>query len=281
MSKTWLTALLVLASACVTSGTYEKKEREADRLHWALRDERLKNDELQAKLAAATLDLTASQLEREHLAGDLRTASWSLEQREVALRQASAKEGQLREKLETLSQSKAELELTKAELDRRAEELAARNAELEQKSAEYDQLQESLKSEIEQGKIELAQAKGRMTVKLKDKILFASGSAKLGPEGKDALAKVADAFKDLNGKTIRVEGHTDDRPIGSAAFPSNWELSGARALAVVRYLQERGVDPAALAGAAYSQFRPVASNETSDGRSLNRRIEIVLAPAEL
>jgi chemotaxis protein MotB len=271
MAKTMLVALVALASACVTSGKYEKKEREADRLHWALRDERLKNDELQAKLAAATTDLTAYRMEQDHLAGQLRTASWSLEQRDAALRQASAKEGQLREKLET----------SRAELDRRAAELAARNAELEQKSAEYDQLQESLKSEIEQGKIELAQARGRMTVKLKDKILFASGSAKLGPEGKDALAKVADAFKDLNGKTIRVEGHTDDRPIGSTAFPSNWELSGARALAVVRYLQESGVDPAALAGAAYSEYRPVASNETPDGRSQNRRIEIVLAPAEL
>ena len=120
-----------------------------------------------------------------------------------------------------------------------------------------------------------------MTVKLNDKILFASGSATLGKEGKEALGKVADAFKNLNGKVIRVEGHTDNLPIGTEAFPTNWELSAGRAIAVVRFLQERGVDPTKLAAAGYSQFQPVATNETPEGRSLNRRIEIVLAASDV
>jgi chemotaxis protein MotB len=273
MRNTRFAVLLLLASACVTSGTYEKKEQEADQLRWALRMERQKTSELEGKIEDATAQVATAQGETDRIADRLSQVNASLAQREVALKQATAKEGQLRATVADLSKSKEDLELTRTELE-------ARNAELVQKGAEYDQLQQSLKDEIEQGKIELAQAKGRMTVKLKDKVLFASGSAKLGTEGKQALAKIADVFKELKGKIVRVEGHTDDRPIGSAAFPSNWELSGARALAVVRYLQERGVDPAVLAGAAYSQFRPVATNDTPEGRSLNRRIEIVLAPAE-
>ena len=266
MRNARLAALLVLASACVSSGTYEKKVQEADQLRWALHVERQKTGELEGKIEDANGQVATARGETDRIADRLSQVNASLAQREIALKQAAAKEGQLQATVADLSKSKDELQV--------------RYAELEQKSAEYEQLQQSLKSEIEQGQIELAEAKGRMTVKLKDKILFASGSAKIGPEGKQALAKVADAFKELKGKVVRVEGHTDDRPIGGAAFPSNWELSGARALAVVRYLQERGVDPAILAGAAYSQYRPVTTNDTPEGRSLNRRIEIVLAPAE-
>jgi chemotaxis protein MotB len=74
-----------------------------------------------------------------------------------------------------------------------------------------------------------------------------------------------------------VEGHTDDVPIKSAAFPSNWELSAARAIAVVRFLQDQGVDPAKLAAAGYGEYQPIAGNDTPEGRAQNRRIEITLA----
>ena len=119
-----------------------------------------------------------------------------------------------------------------------------------------------------------------MTVKMKDKILFSSGSATIGKEGLDALRLVADALKHVQGKVIRVEGHTDSVPATGSTFASNWELSSARALAVVRYLQEQGVDPTKLSGAGYGEFQPIGENETPEGRSLNRRIEIVLADAE-
>jgi chemotaxis protein MotB len=116
---------------------------------------------------------------------------------------------------------------------------------------------------------------------MKDKILFASGSATIGAEGRAALRKVADALRGLEGKAIRVEGHTDNVPTGSnTAFASNWELSSARALAVVRFLQDGGVDPTRLSGAGFGEYQPVGANDTADGRSLNRRIEIVLSPIE-
>ncbi|MBI5546769.1 MAG: OmpA family protein [Deltaproteobacteria bacterium] len=175
---------------------------------------------------------------------------------------------------DALSKSKKQLADAKAELEKRS-------AELEKKSAEYEGLAQSLKSEIEAGKIELSELKGKMTVKLKDKILFASGSATIGVEGKEALQKVADAFKALKGKIVRVEGHTDSDPTGKgSAFPTNWELSSARALAVVKFLQDQGVDPTLLSAAGYGPYQPVAPNDSPENKSLNRRIEIVLAAAE-
>ena len=119
-----------------------------------------------------------------------------------------------------------------------------------------------------------------MTVKMKDKILFSSGSATLGKDGKEALAAVAEVLTGLDDKVIRVEGHTDDVPLGRGAFASNWDLSVARALAVVRFLQQAGVDPTRLAAAGYGEFQPITANDTPEGRSQNRRIEIVLAPAD-
>jgi len=118
-------------------------------------------------------------------------------------------------------------------------------------------------------------------LKMKDKILFASGSATIGADGREALKKVAEALRGLKGKAIRVEGHTDNVPTGAGgAFASNWELSAARALAVVRFLQEAGIDPTRLSGAGFGEFQPIQSNETPEGRSLNRRIDITLVPLE-
>jgi chemotaxis protein MotB len=119
-----------------------------------------------------------------------------------------------------------------------------------------------------------------MTVKMKDKILFSSGSARIGKDGQEALRAIAEVLAGVQDKVVRVEGHTDDVPLGRGPFATNWELSTARALAVVRLLQDAGVDPARLAAAGYGEFQPIASNGTPEGRSENRRIEIVLAPAD-
>ncbi len=179
-----------------------------------------------------------------------------------------------------LEQKVKDLTALNAELSRSKRTLTEAKEQLEKKSSEYENLAQSLKGEIETGKIELSELQGRMTVKMKDKILFASGSARIGKEGQEALSKVADAFKNLRGKIVRVEGHTDDVPTDpKSAFPTNWELSLGRAMAVVRYLQDRGVDPTLLSAAGYGQYHPIAPNDSPENRSLNRRIEIVLAPA--
>ncbi len=170
---------------------------------------------------------------------------------------------ELQGKVDELSSSKSSLESAKAEL--------------EKKSGEYEKMASALRGQIEAGRVELTELRGKMTVKMKDKILFSSGSATLGKEGKEALLAVAEVLRGVDGKVIRVEGHTDNVPLGRGKFATNWELSTARALAVVRFFQDSGVEPTRLAAAGYGEFRPIASNDTPEGRSLNRRIEIVLA----
>ena len=114
-----------------------------------------------------------------------------------------------------------------------------------------------------------------------EKILFDSGSAVIKKDGKKVLDRVADILKTIKNQQIKVEGHTDNAPISSRLadrFPTNWELSTARATTVVRYLQERGLDPALLSAEGYAEYRPVAANDTDDNKAKNRRIEIVLIP---
>jgi chemotaxis protein MotB len=177
-----------------------------------------------------------------------------------------AKVRQLEQKNTDLSQSQVKLQQEKGEL--------------EKKSSEYQQLADSLKSQIDTGQIELSELKGKMTVKMKDKILFSSGSAHINDEGQDALKKVADALQAVKGKIIRVEGHTDDVPLHKGPYKTNWELSVARALAVLKSLQDNHVDPALLSAAGFGEYHPIAPNDSAQNRSLNRRIEIVLAAAE-
>jgi chemotaxis protein MotB len=185
-----------------------------------------------------------------------------------------------RAELEKERQRSRELQGKVDELSTTKSSLESAKAELEKKSGEYERMANALKGQIDAGRIELTELRGKMTVKMKDKILFSSGSATIGKEGKDALRAVAEVLRGVQGKVIRVEGHTDNVPLGRGAFATNWDLSAARALAVVRFLQESGVDPTKLAGAGYGEFQPIAANDTPEGRSLNRRIEIVLAAGE-
>jgi chemotaxis protein MotB len=176
------------------------------------------------------------------------------------------------------------LTLARKELAQAAEAKAqaeAKASSLEARSAQYAQLAQSLQGQIQAGQVEISELRGKMTVRLKDKILFASGSASIGKDGLAALDAVAEAFKELRGKNVVVAGYTDDVPTGKAGlFKDNWDLSTARAAAVVRYLQAKGVDPAVLGVAGFSQYRPEVPNDSTENRSLNRRIEISLTAAD-
>jgi chemotaxis protein MotB len=262
-----LAALALSATGCVALGKYERKETEASRFRQSWEDEVAKRAVLQERIAAMQAQLGTLSAELTSLQVKTRFDEASLATKEAELRTTRDRAAELQALVDELSKSKRKLEAAKAEL--------------EKKSDEYAALASSLRTEIEAGRIELMELRGRTTVQLKDKILFASGSATLGADGKDALRRVAEALRDVQGKVVRVEGHTDNVPTGSGGpFPSNWELSTARALAVVHALRDAGVDPTRLSGAGFAEFQPIAANDTPEGRSLNRRIEIVLAPLE-
>lgn len=149
----------------------------------------------------------------------------------------------------------------------------------------YDTLVKEMKKEIEKGDIKITQAVDRLSVNLVEKILFDSGEVEVKPEGLNILKRVGDILKGVSDKQIRIEGHTDNVKLGAKLrqkYPTNWELSTARATNVVRYLQDKvGINPKMLSAAGLSEYKPVASNETPEGRAQNRRIEIVLLPLDV
>jgi len=169
-------------------------------------------------------------------------------------------------------------------------ELEARVAEVSQEKEDeidrlkgtYETLVASMKEEIEQGQIKITQLADRLSVSMVDKILFPSGEAEITPEGLEILNRVGKVLKNAEDKIIRVEGHTDNVPIHpnlQKKFPTNWELSTARATNVVRFLQEKvGINGTRLQVIGMSEYSPVADNKTTEGRSQNRRIEITLLP---
>ena len=138
-----------------------------------------------------------------------------------------------------------------------------------------DKLISDLRAKLDAHDGDVSQDANRISVNLVDQILFKSGDANISPRGKKVLDQVGAVLKGLSNKQILVGGHTDDRPIHTAQFPSNWELSTARAVNVVRYLAETvGVSPDKLTAAGFSQFHP----RSKTSKAKNRRIEILLTP---
>jgi chemotaxis protein MotB len=194
--------------------------------------------------------------------------------------------------LATLSEEKTDLSAQLAEERQRSLTLAqqvqeaerAKAAELAGVKGTYDRLVAALQGEISQKEIALHQAKERLTVTILDRVLFPSGQAALTPEGERIIAKVATILAKIGDRRIVIEGHTDNVPIRaplSTRFPTNWELSTARATEVVKHLLSQGTLSAAqLSAVGRADTAPVASNVAEEGRRFNRRIEIIVLPPE-
>jgi len=207
----------------------------------------------------------------------------AVDQRAAALK-ASAEAGS---KVQGLEAARSELEekvkALEAEKTSLSATVQAKDEELAKLKATYDSLNDQMKAEIEKGEIRLSQMGQRIQVDMVDKILFDSGQAEVSEHGAEVLAKIGSILAKVDDRQIQVSGHTDDSPITDrelqAKFPSNWELSAARAVNVVRFLSEKAKVPGKrLVATGYGQFHPVATNANHEGRARNRRIEILLAP---
>jgi len=245
------------------------------------------------KQVQATDQLTSEKKMLEQEKADLTGQLMTTEQRRLTLEEnltASKKENA--GLFDTLNAKSGELNKRVADLSYQNQDLAqklrdteqAKEVEIDKLKGTYDQLVGNLKDQISAGQIQITQLAGRLSVNMVDKILFNSGEASVKPEGEKVLLQVGAALKNIQDKAIRVEGHTDNVPIAGSLkdrFPSNWDLSTARATAVVRYLQDKaGIAPDHLIAAGYGEYRPMAPNTTPEGRAQNRRIEIVLVPVE-
>ncbi len=138
-----------------------------------------------------------------------------------------------------------------------------------------DALEQDLASLVDKKLIKITRDKLWVKVEMSNRILFSSGSARLAKRGHPILEKLAEAVRNLPNH-IDVEGHTDNLPIRTSIYPSNWELSAARAASVVHLFTRNGVDPKHMSAIGYGQYRPVADNNTAQGRRRNRRVVVVI-----
>jgi chemotaxis protein MotB len=180
------------------------------------------------------------------------------------------------------SETETKLTVANQELDVYRKIAEANKQKLEAVQKQENVLRERMQQELTDKSVEIEQLRGQLTVRMLDKIVFRSGSANILPEGMAVLDKLVEAIADSS-DIIRVEGHTDDTPISDklkAKFPSNWELSAARASAVARYIETKHhINPKRLESLGFSEYHPVAANDTPENKQRNRRVEIVLRPA--
>ena len=313
MRKLVLAAMAValaggISGCSVMQSTYQRKVDEADTLSKQLAALQKKHDDLSAENAALNgrnerlaSDLAGVTLQKEKLSTDL---AYVTGQRDKLASDREELDKVLQSRSDTLSQTiydlrrkVSDLEAENGRLKRENESLARRAADLEReaeglrkageevqkKSSTYEDLLEKMKTEVAQGQVTISELKGKLTVNMVDSILFDSGKAEVKEGGRAVLGKVISILKDVRDKAIRIEGHTDNVQISAQLakrYPTNWELSAARAINVARFLQQQGVDPAHLSAVACGEYKPVGDNATPEGKARNRRIEINLVPRE-
>lgn len=294
----------------------ERLETERERLREALETSRGERRTLQERLAAAQneRDRLQSELrERGRQEARLKDELGSLIDRRQALqerldspdagapapggrealqrqlteagREVTEKRGELAAARERIEAIRAEAKTAASEVERLQAEVERLKAEKARQAREFERLQKALKEELASQEVRIeALQKGRAVIEVDARVLFDSGSAWIQPRGERVLQQIGQLLNAFPDRPIRVAGHTDTMPIGpnlADRYPSNWELSTARASAAVRYLEwAAGVDPERMAATGYAENRPVASNDRREGRARNRRIEIQLLPAE-
>lgn len=289
-----------MVAGCVTKGTHVATLTELEQAQKALTKTAGEFDAykkqatgqiagLETDKAKLSNDLLAAQTVSANTQRDLDRTTADLNQALASRKEMEAKANDLEQRLQAEKATVARLqqggEALAAEKERLEKERAAKAAEVERLTRTQQELSKSLQAEIERGDITIKQVRDRLTINMVEKVLFNSGQAQVKPAGLKVLTQVGDVLKNVTDKQIRIEGHTDNVPIGVKIrdkFPTNWELSTARATNVVRFFIDRsGVNREGLEAVGFADTRPVASNDTEEGRTENRRIEILLYPRDL
>ncbi|MBE9487077.1 MAG: OmpA family protein [Chloroflexi bacterium] len=285
-----LIAVPLLLSACVSKNIYQQKVNETELLN---RDvTRLTADTEQLRQEKRTLQDKLSQLnarlvevlqQNSKLQRNLLTANVEQERKEGDLSRHQQRIAAMQDQLLDMQQTNDQLLTTIEELNQALEkEKIAREARLAKVKNTYDQLVNALEGEIKRGELTISNLEGQLSVNLLNKILFDSGKAEIKKAGQKVLRNLGDVLNKFPEKAMQIEGHTDNVQISSRLidkFPSNWELSTARATSIVHFLQDKiGLSGDRLVAAGYSEYRPVAGNDDAEGRAQNRRIQILLVP---
>lgn len=284
--RTFAVVAALAASAC---GVSEQKYGQAVHDAENARNER---EQCSADLesARALIDDAYQKAAERQMVLEARDKSLASNERELQYRQtridgATAENAELRKELERLGKNvdamlaeKGVLSGALADTKARLEALRRSEAVAESRAALFRELALRFHKMVDAGQLAVVLRQGRMVIRLPNDVLFDSGQTIIKPEGREALGLVASVLQTIAGRRFQVAGDTDNVPIQTARFPSNWELSTARAVEVVRFLIAHGMAPDLLSATGYGEFDPVASNDSEAGRRQNRRIEIVLQP---
>ncbi len=292
MKTSTLLSVLVLiqTAACMTTSAHEaqladiekQRQKERDDASAQLKAEQAARAAAEKKAADEQTQLNTTLAARD---AALVAKTTEFDTTKEQLDKAQALVGELSKRLEKLGQNvdkltgeKGQVAQALEEAKGRLEELRKAKAAAEERAATFRALIDKLKSMIEGGQLKVTVRSGKMLIVLSNEVLFDSGKTQLKPAGKTALTAVANALASIKDRRFVVAGHTDNVQIATAQFPSNWELSTARAVEVTRLLVAGGVAPTALAASGYGEFDPVAPNDTPANKALNRRIEIEMQP---
>ena len=253
----------------------------------------MKNDSVQNGIALTTLqskydalsdayDLLTSK-NSSYMADKAKETKKLLEQLEQAQSELFAKEDELNKLSASLDAKVDELKLAQAELDARSERVTELEAIINKKDSIVSALKQSISKALiglEGEGLTVVQKNGKVYISLEEDLLFASGKYEVNSGGVSALSKLATALASQKDLEILVEGHTDSIPLsGRGLVKDNWDLSVMRATNVVKVLLKTpSLDPLQLTAAGRAEFVPIATNKTKEGRSANRRIEMILSP---
>jgi chemotaxis protein MotB len=276
MRTSAIVILVVILAAAFVSGIILYRRSHDAQAALQLREERIA--ELSAKLSKVreeTATLRHQITELEDRVQGLHSAVRYLEE-EVARSQSELEELQgARVRIPELQKQLRDAQSRERYLE---EQLAEKHRELKG----LDRTLRTLRGEKASAEASIERIEQEISVTFVDRILFEFGKAAVTPEGEEVLRQVGQILKGVEDRKIRVVGHTDERPIHPdyrSKFPSNWELSSARASAVIHYFQkELDLYPTRLEAVGRSFYDPIASNETAEGRAKNRRVEIIIAP---
>ena len=267
-----LCLFVMLLSACMSMPFYSEVESE-------LEETRIQRDEAQQNLQNLRIKQTQTEEQLQWMELQLRKFKAARRQLSKDLKKL---QGQLSYLKKVNRQQQNNIKTLELELEKRRSVIQLQGKVIQLLDDTKKTIETSLKDQIAAQEIEVVEVGNKLKVIFLDKILFDTGSVEINPGGQELLKLMAGSLKENNEQDIVVEGHTDDVALSAALrkrFPSNWELSTARASAVVRFFQyEGGIQPKRLAARGYSYYRPVASNDTEKGRQQNRRIEIILGP---
>ncbi len=264
-----LLMIAVFSSGCVMTGTHEQ----------ILKDERnAANTLLEKTRTDLTKERDDQTAQKEKCQGELKTTVGLKQKIEADLAARGMQIDQLLNEKGALTEERSQLSARQQKLSSQIQELERMRLASEKRSAEYKDLLMKLRKMIDAGTLQVKVRNGRMLVQMSSDVVFPPGGTLIKAEAREAIEELAATIASFPERKFQVVGHSDSKPIHTARFPSNWELSSQRAIEVVKLMTEAGVPPEMISAAGSAEFDPLVDNETPENRSTNRRVEIIFMP---